>query len=88
MKGIKFMQELKNSIYKVFLDINILLDYLIEEREGHSSAQRIMELSVDNKLISYTSPITLINIFYILRNQRTETERKEIIERFLEIFKL
>ncbi|NSW92529.1 MAG: type II toxin-antitoxin system VapC family toxin [Firmicutes bacterium] len=82
------MQELKNSIYKVFLDINILLDYLIEEREGHSSAQRIMELSVDNKLISYTSPITLINIFYILRNQRTETERKEIIERFLEIFKL
>jgi predicted nucleic acid-binding protein len=75
----------KSIMYKVFLDINILLDYLIAEREGHSSAQRIIELSVDNKIISYISSITLINIFYILRKQRTESERKEIIESFLVI---
>lgn len=75
-------------MYKILLDTNILLDYLINEREGNHAAQRIMELTVEEKLVSYVSPITMLNIFYILRKQRTEQERKEIIESFLEILNI
>jgi predicted nucleic acid-binding protein len=72
-------------MYKVFLDTNILLDYLITQRAGNPAAERIIEMTVEDKLISYVSPISLLNIFFILRKQRTEQERKEIIESFLEI---
>ena len=75
-------------MYKVFLDTNILLDYLIVERTGNSFAQRIMELIVEDKLTAFISPITLSNIFFILRKQRTEQERKDIIESFLEILEI
>ena len=75
-------------MYKIFLDTNILLDYLIIQRTGNSSAQRIMELIVEDKLTGYTSPISLLNIFFILRKQRTEQERKDIIESFLEILEI
>jgi predicted nucleic acid-binding protein len=75
-------------MYKVLLDTNILLDYLLTQRPGNSAAQRIMEMTVADKLISYVSPISLLNIFFILRKQRTEQERKEIIESFLEILEV
>lgn len=75
-------------MYKIFIDTNILLDYLITQRTGNSPAQRIMELIVEDKLTAYISPISLLNIFFILRKQRTEQERKEIIESFLEILEI
>jgi predicted nucleic acid-binding protein len=75
-------------MYKVFLDINILLDYLIVDRTGNPSAQRLMGLIAEDKLTGYISPISLLNIFFILRKQRTEQERKEIIESFLEILEI
>jgi predicted nucleic acid-binding protein len=72
-------------MYRIFLDTNILLDYLLTQRPGNAAAQRLMELTVEEKLTCYVSPISLLNIFFILRKQRTVQERKEIIENFLEI---
>jgi predicted nucleic acid-binding protein len=75
-------------MYKVLLDTNILLDYLLTPRPGNAAAQRIIEMIVADKLTGCVSPISLLNIFFILRKQRTETERKEIIESFLEILEI
>ena len=75
-------------MYKIFLNTNILLDFLIDEREGNHAAQRIMGLTVEEKLVSYVSPISLLNIFYILRQQMTDQERKDVIESFLEILNI
>ena len=72
-------------MYKILLDTNILLDYLIEEREGYQAALKIIKLAVEEKLKGYVSPISLLNLFFILRKQTTEQERKEIIESLLEI---
>lgn len=71
---------------KIFLDTNILLDYLIENRPNGHAANRIMELVVQEKVKGFLSPISLVNIFYILRTQRTEQERKAMIESFLDLF--
>jgi predicted nucleic acid-binding protein len=75
-------------MYKVLLDTNILLDYLMIQMPGNAAAQRLMEMTVENKLTSYVSPISLLNIFFILRKQMNEQERKEIIENFLEILEI
>lgn len=75
-------------MYKILFDTNTLLDFLISEREENHAAQRIMKLAAEEKLEGCVSPISLLNIFYILRKQRTEQERKEIIESFLDILTL
>jgi predicted nucleic acid-binding protein len=71
--------------YKVFLDTNIVLDYLIDSREGNRAAKAIMELAVQEEVSCYISPISLLNIYYVLRQQRNEGERKEIIENLISI---
>jgi predicted nucleic acid-binding protein len=84
----KLKEEWKNIMYKVLLDTNILLDYLLTPRPGNAAAQRVIEMIVADKLIGCVSPISLLNIFFILGKQRTERERKEIIESFLEILEI
>jgi predicted nucleic acid-binding protein len=42
-------------MYKVLLDTNILLEYLLTQRPGNGAAQRIMEMTVEEKLTSYVS---------------------------------
>jgi len=72
-------------MYKILLDTNILLDYLIKEREGYQAALKIMKLAAEEKIRAYVSPISILDLFFILRKQATEQERKEIIESLLEI---
>jgi predicted nucleic acid-binding protein len=81
-----FMEGLRNIIYKVFLDTNILLDYLIEERKENAQAKEIIRMIANDKLEGYICPISLLNIYYVLRTQRTEEQRMCIIENFLHIF--
>ena len=73
---------------KIFLDTNILLDYLIDERPGNPDGKQIIKLLVSGEFEGYVSPISLINIFYSLRSQRTEQERKDIIESFMDILNI
>lgn len=88
MKTKKYMEGSRNFMYKVFVDTNFLLDFLIEEREQSSAAKKVIELIVEDKLSGYICVGSLLDIFYIIRNQKTESERKNIIESFLEVFKI
>ena len=84
----KYMEGLKNFMYKVFVDTNTLLDFLIEEREQSKAAKEIIELIVEDKLSAYICTASLLDIFYVLRDQKTKSERKDIIESFLEVFEI
>lgn len=75
-------------MYKILLDTNVLLDYLINERIGNQAAKKILEATVKEELESYISPISLLNIFYILRQQLSEQERKDVTESFLDILNI
>ncbi len=51
---------------KVFLDSDVILD-LLTEREPHFPAARDLFLLIqDKKVLAYTSPVVVANIFYIL----------------------
>lgn len=51
---------------KIFLDSDVILD-LLTEREPHFPAARDLFLLIqDKKVLAYTSPVVIANIFYIL----------------------
>ena len=51
---------------KIFLDSDVILD-LLTEREPHFAAARDLFLLIqDKKVLAYTSPVVIANIFYIL----------------------
>ena len=64
---------------KVFLDTNVLIDFMAE-RQGYPAAAALFQLADNKKLELTYSALTVANAFYILRKQYTDTELAEAFE--------
>ena len=51
---------------KIFLDTNIVIDFLGERKPFYESAAKIMTLADNNRISVYTSPSTISTTYYIL----------------------
>ncbi|PIY10699.1 MAG: DNA-binding protein [Flexibacter sp. CG_4_10_14_3_um_filter_32_15] len=71
----------------VFLDTNVILDF-ITKREPHTIyAKPIFELANNNELMIYTSAVSLSNCFYILERsyKKERSEIKKVFKKLLQI---
>lgn len=73
---------------KVFLDTNILLDYVLDRGIYTVRAEEIIDSCVSGNIIGCIAPHSLTNIFYILRKTHTLAERKLIIKSFISLFEI
>ena len=74
----------------VFLDTNVILDF-ITKREPHTvDAKPIFELANNNKLIIYTSAVSLSNCFYILESsyKKERNEIEKVFRKLLQILRI
>lgn len=63
---------------KVFLDTNILLDF-ITEREGVEEASSILQLGEEGQVSLTTSFLTMANVAYVARKGRNQAELYELM---------
>lgn len=61
---------------KIFLDTNIILDYLLK-RDKYNDASKIFDLMENDKIECFISANSLTDIYFILR--KTNVNRKELI---------
>jgi predicted nucleic acid-binding protein len=50
---------------KIFMDTDIILDLLTQRKPHYLFAAKLFDLIEKNKIIAYTSPLILANIYYI-----------------------
>jgi len=60
---------------KVFLDTNIVVDYLSEREPFATNAKAIFQLATDGDIHVYVSDLTFVNVVYILRKYMHSTEK-------------
>lgn len=65
---------MKNMQNRVFLDTNIVLDFIDSSRAFHKNAIELFEKLIDEKSEIYICEISIVNIFYILRKNRNLQE--------------
>ncbi len=66
----------------LLIDTNILIDSItIRDEKSHFSAD-IITFCAAGKIRGYVAPHSLSNMYYILRKQYSDSERRRIIERF------
>ena len=76
------MKSTADNIPKVFLDTNILMDYILFRGEEAPAAEYIFDSSLDLKLTLFIAAHSLTNIFYALRKSFSVAERNQIILNF------
>lgn len=67
---------------KVFLDTNIVLDFLGERENYYEPAAKILTLADQKKIQIYTSPTSISNTYYILSKFENSKMAMEKIRRF------
>ena len=73
------MKNTENEVPKVFLDTNILLDYILFRNDEALAAEYIFDSSLDLKLKIYIAAHSLTNIFYALRKAFPIEEQNQVI---------
>lgn len=72
---------------KVFLDTNILLDF-VTERDGVEDASAILQLGEEGKVWLTTSFLTMANVAYVARKGRTQAELYELMKGLSEMIEV
>ena len=70
----------------VYLDCNILLDWLLDREPFSSYSAKIIELTETQKIRSLVSPLTLANTYYIITKELTKKVADEFVQDSLRIF--
>ena len=73
------MKSMENKVPKVFLDTNILIDYLLFRGDEAMSAEYLFECSLNEDIDLHIAAHSLTNIFYVLRKECSAEERRQII---------
>ena len=67
---------------KIFLDTNIILDFLGEREGFYEASAKIMTLADKKQIQVYTSPSSISNVFYVLTRYENSKIALEKIRKF------
>lgn len=70
---------------KVFLDTNVLLDYILDRGNVSVCAGEIFELCVEGRIDVYVAAHSILNMFYILRKYIGVKTRKMIMHNICDL---
>jgi putative PIN family toxin of toxin-antitoxin system len=69
--------------YKIFLDTNIIIDYLIENRPEHKNAVVLFEKIIEEETYAYTSETVINTSSYLLAKYIQAKKLKTILDEML-----
>lgn len=67
---------------KIFLDTNIIIDFLGEREGFYDASAKILTLADKKKIQVYTSPSSISNVFYVLAKYENSKIALEKIRKF------
>ena len=78
----------KQKSMKILVDTNIILDVLLKREPHIKAAQIIMTKCADREITGYLAAHSIPNIFYVLRKNYSQEERRKFIRNLCEIFRI
>ena len=73
---------------KVFLDSDVILDFLLDRRPFSESIGELFQRSIDGKLELCISPITMTNIDYIIGKLQNKKQARSKIKKIFQLVKI
>lgn len=73
---------------KILVDTNIILDVLLKREPHIKSTKIIMTKCANREITGYLAAHSIPNIFYVLRKDYSQEERRRFIRNLCEIFRI
>lgn len=68
---------------KVFLDTNVFLDFFLDRKGLADAAEILLTWGVEKKVVACTSATNIVNIYYLVKQQKNKITAKNVINRLL-----
>lgn len=72
----------------ILVDTNVVLDLLLKREPYNIAAQAIITKCAEREVIGYLAAHSIPNLFYILRKNYTQKERRKFIKNLCDIFRI
>lgn len=72
----------------ILVDTNVVLDLLLKREPYNIAAQTIITKCAEREVIGYLAAHSIPNLFYILRKNYTQKERRKFIKNLCDIFRI
>ncbi len=72
----------------ILVDTNVILDLLLKREPYSIVAQTIITKCAEREVIGYLAAHSIPNLFYILRKNYTQKERRKFIKNLCDIFRI
>lgn len=73
---------------RILVDTNVILDVLLKREPHTKAAQIIMTKCADREITGYLAAHSIPNIFYVLRKDYSQEERRKFIRNLCGIFRI
>lgn len=73
---------------RILVDTNIILDILLKREPHDKAAQVILTKCAEREITGYLAAHSIPNIFYVLRKDYSQEERRKFIKNLCEIFRI
>jgi predicted nucleic acid-binding protein len=80
--------ESRNMVIKVFVDSDIIIDFLIDRQPHAVSSSQLFNLGDSGIIKLYTSTLSINNVHYIIRRVLGTNRSKEIILELLDLLEV
>ncbi len=67
----------------VFLDSDVLLDYLANRLPFQHDAERILNQVFTRALVAYTTPVVIANVHYVLKRLSSDSTARDLLKGML-----
>ncbi|MBQ8134277.1 MAG: PIN domain-containing protein [Clostridia bacterium] len=71
---------------KILVDTNIVIDYITIREPFYEAAYKIVKLCADKQIKGVMAVHSIPNVYYLLRKQMTEQQRRNVIKSMLKVF--
>lgn len=73
---------------KIMVDTNVILDVLLKRGPYNKAAQVIMTKCAEREIMGYLAAHSIPNIFYVMRKEYSQEERRKFLKNLCEIFRI
>lgn len=72
----------------IFLDTNIVIDFLADRKPFSAAADRLFSLAQENKVKLYVSAVSFSNIYYILKQSFSHVKVLELLDELYDLVEI
>ncbi len=76
------------NVLRLLIDTNIVIDFLTQRKPFAEKSTQVIKSCIDGKFLGFIAPHSIVNIFYILRKDYSQSDLRRMLLNLCKVFEV